>query len=217
MLEAIPTSVLLSKQKVFICEQSVFICEQKTVFWVIEKIDFLDENAFKLIGLLVQKPLYLREIAEKAGVSTSTVFKVMKKLGEQGMVKSESSKNKRVFRLNRESPFTKQAIALILSHQIVKSKAFKAIKAGSQKVILFGSAANGGVDALSDLDIAVIARKGISREKLFTAKSLLEKETGREVQLLCLTKEKMQELGKENRELFNELVYGGILLWGEKR
>ena len=182
-----------------------------------KEIDFLDKNTFKAVELLMNGQLYLREIAEKANIAASMAFKTMKKLEERGIVKSKKAKNKRFFELNKENPLAREAITLIFSHKVLQSKAFKAIKAMKPKAIyLFGSGARGDVDALSDLDVAVISNELLPKEKIFAAKNSLEKETRKEVQLLILTKEKMQKLRKENQELFNEIAFGGILLWGEE-
>ena len=63
-------------------------------------IDFLNEGAFRLLELLLDKKYYLRELAEKTGLAPSTVHKIMAKLVLKKIDVVTKQKNRKIFSLN---------------------------------------------------------------------------------------------------------------------
>lgn len=180
------------------------------------KLDFLSENSFLLLDALTNKKHYLRELSEKAKIAPSSVHKIISKLVKRKMVFAEKNKNRKVFRLNYDSPLTTKAVSLLFINKIINCKAFSKLKKLNPKgIYLFGTAAKGKITADSDIDLAVFFEKKAYSFKLNEIKRELSNELKRQVQLIELNKNKVKEMRKEKIELINEIKNKSTVLAGE--
>ncbi len=180
------------------------------------RLDFLDANAFLLLEELLKKKYYLRELAEQSGLAPSTVHKTISKLFKKKMVVMEKQKNRKLFSLNYYSPLTTKAISMIFVNKIIECRAFgKLKKLQPIGIYLFGTAASGKITADSDIDLAVFFEKSQNSLKLSEIKRELSNELKKDVQLIVLTKQKIESMEKENIELLNQIKNKAIILWGE--
>lgn len=160
---------------------------------------------------------HLRELAERLGMPASTAFKSLQKLEGKGIVKSEMTKNRKVFSINYDSVLARNALRLLIVDKITSAKAFKGLeKLGARGILLFGSCAEGTLDSKSDIDIALVYEKKPSMLEASKRKIDLENELGREIQMLSFTAERLDSLKKENPELYNQLYYKAVVLSGER-
>lgn len=178
-------------------------------------IDFLGAIEFRIIEMLVDNSLYIREIAEKLCIAPSTAFRAVKKLAEQGIVVFTAQKNKKIVSLNRESVLAGQIVAFLFVFKIINSKAFAELKKQALSIGLYGSAAEGNLDKLSDIDLWVLSEKKIGLEKLGGIRALLGKELEREVSIRAFTKESLEKLKQSDKIFFDEIRYKSKILHGE--
>lgn len=180
-------------------------------------MDFLNGDAFQLLELLVGKKCYLRELAEKTALAPSSVHKVMSKLAVKKIVNVEKHKNLKFFALNYDSPLTTSILRVVFVDKIVGSKAFKDLaKLQPLGVYLFGTAASGKMAGDSDIDLAVYFKK--KPDSLLTSqiKRELSNELKRDVQLIVLTKTKVDSMEQEKTELLQQIRDKSIVLHGEE-
>lgn len=180
-----------------------------------KRIDFLDSNGFWILEQLVERPFYLRELAEKTGLAPSSVHKVVSKLAGQKMVLVKKQKNRTLLSLNSDSALACRSISLIWINKIVNARSFSKLAGLRPKsVVLFGSAATGKLDNQSDVDLAVWFSGSTNALKLSGIKRELSNELNREVQLIVLSDAKVNALKKEGSELLNQIKNQGLVLWG---
>lgn len=180
------------------------------------KIDFLDGNAFSILGLLSRRKHYLRELAETSGLSPSMVHKILFKLVQKKVVLVENQKNRKIFTINYSSPLALRALSLLVINDLLETKAFKKIVGLNPKgIYLFGTAASGKITADSDFDLAVFFESKPDAFKLSNIKRELSSELKKEVQLVVLTPEKIESMKREQVELLNQIKLGSVVLQGE--
>lgn len=182
----------------------------------INKLGFLDGCAFALLDLLMKRKHYLRELAEESGFSPSMVHKIMSRLEKEKMVLAESSKNRKSFSLDYSSPLTTRVLSLLAIHKLVSAGAFrKLLQMKPKGIYLFGTAASGKITADSDIDLAVFFDERPDAFLLSNVKRGLSNEIKTDLQLVILTKEKIEGMKKGNVELLNQIKNQSVVLFGE--
>ncbi len=180
-------------------------------------IDFLNESTFRLLELLLNKKYYLRELAEKTGLAPSTVHKIMTKLALKKIVVVAKQKNRKIFSLNYNNPLTTSILRTILVHEITITRPFKnLVKLRPLGVYLFGSAATGKMTGDSDIDLAIYFKKKPDSLLISQIKRELSNQLKRDVQLITLTKSKVDLMEKEKTELLQQIRAKSIVLEGEE-
>ncbi|MFH1751535.1 MAG: nucleotidyltransferase domain-containing protein [archaeon] len=181
------------------------------------QIDFLNAQALQLIESIIERKYYLRELAECQRIAPSSIHKIMTKLASKKMVLVERQKNKKLFNLNYASPLTRNTLKLIFVNKIISSKAFKKLqKLKPLGIYLFGTAATGRITNNSDLDLAVFFEVKPNDTELNKIKRELENEVKREIQLIVLTKNKVEAMKKQKNQLLEEIKHKSIVLEGEE-
>jgi len=178
-------------------------------------IDFLNEDAFRLLELLLDRKYYLRELAEKTGLAPSSVHKIMAKLALKKIVKVEKRKNRKFFSLAYVSPLTNCILRTVFVDKITSAKAFKSlVRLQPLGIYLFGTAASGKMTGDSDIDLAIYFKKKPDSFLLTRFKRELSNQLKRDVQLIVLTKSKVDSMEKEKTELLHQIRDKSIVLEG---
>lgn len=179
-------------------------------------INFLSENAFTILEMLIKKKCYLRELAEETGLAPSSVHKTASQLVQKKIISTKNHKNRRLFELNYSSPITNKALSILILNQLLESKALKKlVKLKPIGIYLFGTAASGKITHNSDMDLCVFFETKPSAFRLSEIKRKISSEIKKEVQLIILTKQKIQEMKKQKNELLNQIKNNSITLHGE--
>ncbi len=178
---------------------------------------FLNADAFRLLELLLNRKYYLRELAEKAGLAPSSVHKAMKRLEARKIVLASRQKNRKLFSLKQSSPLTACILRIVFVNKLAEAKAFKKlVKLKPSGIYLFGTAASGKLSAGSDIDLAVLFEKKPDSLLISEIKRELSNELKREVQLIVLTKDRIESMEKEKTELLQEIRNKSIVLEGKE-
>jgi len=186
------------------------------LFSIVNDFSF-DDFCFRILEeLALFGNRHLRELAERLKMPASTVFKSLQKLESKGIVRSARQKNRKVFSINYDSSLANNALRLLMTQKILGCKNFKALEGlKPSAIILFGSSASGKISPQSDIDIALFFKGKPEVFKISEVKMAMESELGREIQMISFSAERLDSLKKENKELYNQIHYKGIVLSGE--
>lgn len=123
---------------------------------------------------------YLRAIERESGLSVRAVQKELRKLLKLGLLLERRSGNRVYFRANREHPLFPELHRLVLKTSGLAERIRQALMPLPVEVaFIFGSAARGSLDALSDIDLLIVGQTSL-REVASVLGSLRD-DLGREV------------------------------------
>ncbi len=165
----------------------------------------------KILNFLLdnsEEKFYLTQIARGTAVPDSTVQHVLEKqIGEDFLTK-EKMGNLSFYQLKKDDPLVKQAKIT----RTLKEIAFliKKLKEVSQKIILFGSCAQGENTNKSDVDLFVLAN-----EKRFAEEVIRQVKTGREIRAIIKTYPEWLSMKEREKYLLSE-INKGRALWEQK-
>ncbi|MDO8634509.1 MAG: nucleotidyltransferase domain-containing protein [archaeon] len=179
-------------------------------------LGFLNPQVFIVLDSLAKQKCYLRELAHQTRLAPSTVHGVLSVLKKNKMVVVKTVMNRKEFELNYSSPLTVKAISFLYTQKVLQSRAFaKLVHLKPVGIYLFGTAHSGKITATSDIDLAVFFEKKPDSFKLSQIKTGLGNELKREIDLVVLTREKIESMREQKTELLNQVLYKSTLLWGE--
>ena len=168
----------------------------------------LKESELKILDYLTASPEghgFVSQIARDIGLSKGEVSKAVKVLKDCGLVYSEQSGRNMVCRVDRRLPvFARLRTAFNLIE--ITSK-MAALRNFADKIVLFGSCAQGTDTAKSDIDILVITRDKAKVDKVARAIKL-----SRPVQWVIKTPQEYAVLNSKEKVFAGE-ISKGIVLW----
>ena len=167
------------------------------------------------LEILIDEQLSIRELAEKIKCSPAKASMAVKQFLKNGIVKVKNEKNRKIVILDTGNPLTKQIVSLLFINKIVSSRAFHEMKKYARGIGVYGSVADGTVDARSDIDLWMLTEKRLTIMELAGLRSGLSKEIGKEVSIKAFTKESLEELRQKDKIFFSELEYKSKILHGE--
>lgn len=175
----------------------------------------ISTNHQKVLSLLAKfsdREFYEREIARKIGISFGSANKVLNDLYSSGLL-NRSQKGKMCFyRINTTDPFFQQF--KILNTIVLLRPLIDELRNSANKVVLYGSCAEGNDSSKSDIDIFIISdtkrRVLQSLEKFFFGKGFEEIK----IQPVIFSPIELLKSEKTDQE-FLSLVKEGIVLWEE--
>jgi predicted nucleotidyltransferase len=106
-----------------------------------------------------------------------------------------------------------RAIRILFNVTDINPKVFKKYPF-VKSVGLYGSCAKGENDEDSDVDLWIMV-EDTSEERLASLRTELNRKV-RNVRILFLTKEKIEKLKEEDTMFYHSLVFGSIILYGDK-
>lgn len=168
------------------------IYEQFSLFMELPRI-FTTMN-LRLFEALDKEEGSLRELAERIGASPGKVHQAASIFEEAGIIETETRRNRRIARLTRGYPLTRQIKALLNVHRILSAEGFEALKKEG-RILVYGSSARGTDTPESDLDLLILTRKKelALREKI----RKLEAALGRRISPLVMSEEEFARLDAE--------------------
>jgi len=173
----------------------------------------------RILELLVKYPerdFTVNEISRLAGLPYATTWRFMKDCDSAGIVFMKKIGNCNVCRLNKDSLFLKEVLNALKSKPTPQSAVLRHFVNGMQKaksverIVLFGSVAEGKERPESDVDIALIASKrDPALEKLATglADEILKKSKVKVIPIILTEKE------AEGSSQFAEEIRKGVVLY----
>ncbi|MCP8313110.1 MAG: nucleotidyltransferase domain-containing protein, partial [archaeon] len=162
---------------------------------------FTNNNIRILKELSKSDGLYIREIAERTSISPAKVHQAIKLFKEFELVLEKRVKNKKVISLDRDSILLKRIRSLLNIFEISGLKEFRELL-DYGKVGIYGSFARGEDLPESDIDMWIYSDKKLNLAELKGITRGIEKHFGKEVKLLILSKNKINNLREKDPEFY---------------
>ncbi len=127
---------------------------------------------------------HVRGLEKVLDAHYSAVWRELENLEQAGVILSEEEAGRRMFQLNPEYPLLDELRGMILKTVGAGDRIREALDGldGVHAAFIYGSYADGQVDAYSDIDIMIIGE--VNLEKVSSAISALEVELGRPVNVV---------------------------------
>lgn len=168
-------------------------------------IKIFTEKRIRILKLVLEHDgLYIREIAERAGMNPASVHNAIKLFGKMDIVSEKMVKNKKTITANRNNTILKKIKSLLNISELYDKKSFKELEKYG-KVGIYGSFARGEDTPESDIDLWIYSNNKIDAIKLRNITRELERIFGKEVKLLILDGVKIKRLKEKDPEFYFRL------------
>lgn len=120
---------------------------------------FTGKNSIHLLKLFIESPeqeFYQNELVKKSRLAPNTAISWLKLLASYGILNVSWKGGLKIYRLNKENPVVKQ-LKILLNVATIYD-AVKSFAGHDFELYLFGSAARGEDDLLSDIDVLLIGK-----------------------------------------------------------
>jgi len=154
------------------------------------------------------KQLYIREIARNIGKSVGGTHKTLKLLKEMDFVKENKSGKNLYYQINPMNPSIKNFKIFMTINEL--TPLVNKLKKISEKIILFGSCADGEDTTESDIDLLVL-----TNEKEKVNKKILNIKFNRKIQAVVVNTSDLIKI-KEKDKAFYQEINTGITLWNAR-
>lgn len=173
-------------------------------------MNLITPTSLRLLQMLLRDPMeryHGREIARRTGVSVGGANQTLRSFVNLGLLSREKRGRMLFYRANMDNPLVKQFKILFTLFQL--GDLVRQAKSFSDRIIVFGSSAEGTDVKESDVDLFLLTDEksqltGLVRR--FNAKSQ------RRIAPIILDLQGFSKLGREDRALFDR-ISGGIVLW----
>lgn len=128
--------------------------------------------------------LYVNELSRKLGLDKRNLVKKIKELETEGVLKSQTQGNQKLYSINKKYPLYEEYRKIIMKTEGVEPRIKDILKSvmGVKEAYIYGSYANDNIGAHSDIDLlAVGSHKIILLQREL---SKLQKEIGREINII---------------------------------
>lgn len=153
------------------------------------------------------KSLYTREVAERARVSIGAASMILRILEGSHLLDVEERGGMKFYKINMLNPVAREFKVLFNVHRI--SNLIEPLKELSERIILFGSLAEGTDGPESDVDLFILMSETGNAKNLLR---VLQKKSDRHLSPIIETAEGLARLRRHDRALFDQ-IYRGKTLW----
>ena len=171
--------------------------------------NIISKTNLQILRCLSGQNFYLRDLARKCNCSPAKVLQALRVFEEFNFIYYKKDLNKKIISLNKANSVLSNVRRLDNLFLLTGSKSYKKLsKLG--KLGVFGSFAEGTDRADSDIDFWFYGKDLPIKTK--EARRQLEKELGKEVNLIHLTKAKVDNYKTSDAEFYNRLKFTSIFL-----
>ena len=162
-------------------------------------------EVLRLLFADASRELHLRDLTRQSGLALGTMQGELEKLGEADLVTSRRDGNRRYFRANASHPLFIDLQRLVLKTVGLREVLAEALAgiAGIEVAFIFGSLADGGGKAASDVDLLVVGEVGL--RKLAGPLRAAGESLGREINPVTMTAVEFRQGRKKNPFLVDVL------------
>lgn len=165
----------------------------------------------KLLSFLAENPgkdFYQRELAKEAGISVGAANAYLNVFERNNFVRSKKRGRIFFYSLNQDNQVVRQFKVFLTVLRL--SPLIEDLKEHSEKVILYGSCAEGADTGESDVDLFIL-----SREKDAVKKAISKYKSGKKISPLILNANEYARLGINDKPLYDN-INKGIELWSKR-
>ena len=164
-----------------------------------------EQIALRYLASHAGETLYESEIARVTLISAGSANQTLKELLKKEMVSLEKKGNMNFYSINLENPLVRQ---FKITQTIAELNGLLTkLKPMTNRVILFGSCAEGIDTQNSDIDLAIVSQEEQEARKLIKKQKIT-----REIQALIFKSNDFMALADKDRLLY-ERIQKGIVLW----
>jgi len=175
-----------------------------------KKMNFLTPTALNVLHFLLSNPMkqfHEREIVRQTEVSVGAVNQILKKLHKAGLVERDRRGRANFYRANLKNPVARQF--KVLFNVSALDDLVDQIKQASERVVLFGSCAEGTDVEESDIDLFVLSSDvEVVRSKI----SEYERMFDRRISPIVVDSRGFAKIKSKDKSLY-ERISRGIRLW----
>jgi predicted nucleotidyltransferase len=154
------------------------------------------------------KQFYIREIAKIMNKSVGGTHKTLKSLKEMDFIKENKSGKNIYYQINQMNPSIKNFKIFMTINEL--TTLVNKLKEISEKIILFGSCANGDDTSDSDIDLLIL-----TNEKEKVNKKILNTKFNRKIQAVVVNTGELMKIKEKDKGFYQE-INKGITLWDIK-
>lgn len=154
------------------------------------------------------KQFYIREIAKNMDKSVGGTHKTLKFLKEMNFIKENKSGKNIYYQINQMNPSIKNFKIFMTINEL--TTLVNKLKEISEKIILYGSCANGEDTIDSDIDLLVL-----TNEKDKVNKNILNAKVNRRIQAVIVNVGELMKIKEKDKGFYQE-INKGITLWDVK-
>lgn len=150
--------------------------------------------------------LHTRRVAQEAGVSPSAASLVLRALEGSGLLLVEDKGNMRFYRVNLANPLARQWKVLFSLNQL--RRLIEELSEITEKMVLFGSVAEGTDAAESDVDLFVLTQHERAVKEVLRK---FEKHSDRHLSPIIMNAQGYARLRRQDQALFENISRGRVL------
>jgi len=154
------------------------------------------------------KQFYIREIAKNMDKSVGGTHKTLKSLKEMDFIREHKSGKNIYYQINQMNPSIKNFKIFMTINEL--TPLVNKLKDVSEKIILFGSCANGEDTNESDVDLLVL-----TNEKEKVNKKIINMKFNRKIQAVVVNTSDLMKIKEKDKGFYQE-INKGIILWDVK-
>lgn len=175
-----------------------------------KKMNFITPKGLNILYFLLTNPMeqfHEREIVRRTGVSVGAVNQILRKLHEARLVEKDRRGRTNLYRANLKSPVARQF--KILFNVLTLNDLINKIKQVSERIVLFGSCAEGTDVKSSDIDLFVLSSdtRTVKHEV-----RVYERKINRRLSPIIIDSNELAKMKKRDKPLY-ERIFRGITLW----
>lgn len=152
-----------------------------------------------------QEELYVNELVRKFNADKRNLVKKLHELEAEGILKSRSRANIKLYSINRDYPLYKEYERIILKTVGLEKRVrdLLASVSGIEEGYIFGSYAEGKMEAHSDIDLLIVGEhSGLSLQRKLAQ---LQREMDREINVVNMNKSEYRKRLKHKDPFLTEI------------
>jgi len=175
-----------------------------------KKMNFITSKSVEILYFILCNPMeqfHGREIARRTSVSVGAVNQFLRKFHKVGLVEMSRRGKTNLYRANLKNPVARQF--KVLFNVLTLNEMVDKTKEKSDRIVLFGSCAEGTDVADSDIDLFVLTSdiETIQREV-----RLYERKIDRRIAPIIVDSNELAKMKTKDKPLY-ERISKGITLW----
>jgi predicted nucleotidyltransferase len=175
-----------------------------------KKMNFVTPTSLNVLHFLLSDPMeqfHEREIVRRTGVSVGAVNQILRSFQRVGLVEKDRRGKINLYRANLKDPVARQF--KVLFNVFTLSDLVDKVKQISDRIVLFGSCAEGTDVKDSDIDLFILTpdTETVNREA-----RRCEQKIDRKLSLIVVTPDELAKMKTRDKPLY-ERISRGMILW----
>jgi predicted nucleotidyltransferase len=175
-----------------------------------KKMNFLTPTSLNVLYFLLSNPMeqfHEREVVRRTGVSVGAVNQILRRFQRVGLVEKDRRGKTNLYRANLRNPVARQF--KVLFNVLALNDLVDKVKQISDRIVLFGSCAEGTDVKDSDIDLFILTS---DTETVNHEVRLCEEKIERRLSSIIVDSNELAKMKTKDKPLY-ERILRGITLW----